>query len=229
MAQLLVSVRSLEEAREAFAAGAHLIDLKEPAAGSLGRVSDDVAQRVADDLGRHVTLSMALGELADWNKVDDGRVPPGIAYTKLGLAGCAAIDDWPARWRRVLHGLPEGCRPVAVAYADWRHVQAPSPEVVLSQAVPRACRALLIDTCDKASGNVFDHWPPHEVAQFLSRAGKLGLMTVLAGSLTVDLIRTALSCSPDYLAVRGAVCDGTRESALIAEKVRQWVERVRNE
>ena len=229
MARLLVSVRSLAEAREAFAAGAHLIDLKEPGAGSLGRVSDDVAQSVANDLGRQATLSMALGELADWNKVEDGHVPPGIAYAKLGLAGCAAIVDWPARWRRVLRCLPEGCRPVAVAYADWRHVRAPSPDVVLSQAVPLACRALLIDTCGKASGNVFDHWPPREVAQFVNRAGKLGLTTVLAGSLTVDIIRAALDCSPDYIAVRGAVCEVTRQSPLVPEKIRQWVKRVRDE
>lgn len=225
MARLLVSVRSLDEAREAFAAGAHLIDLKEPAAGSLGRVPDDVAQSVAQHLGHSVALSMALGELDDWNTVELGRIPPGIAYAKLGLAGCAATDDWPARWQSGSRPLPAGCRLVAVVYADWLHVQAPPPDMVLSQAVPLGCRAVLVDTCDKASGNVFDHWPPREVARFLARAGQLGLTTVLAGSLTFDIIEPALGCLPDYLAVRGAVCGGARQSALVGDKVRQWVKR----
>lgn len=226
MTRLLVSVRSLEEAREAFSAGAHLIDLKEPTAGSLGRVPEGVAHSVAHDFGRRITLSMALGELADWNSAGHRPIPPGIAYAKLGLAGCAAIDDWPLRWRRVAGALPEGCHPVAVAYADWRHVEAPSPDLVLAEAVPLGCRGLLIDTCQKASVNVFDHWTAREVAQFLDRAAKLGLLTVLAGSLNLDVIEEALGCSPDFLAVRGAVCDGTRQSALVGGKVRQWVEKV---
>lgn len=225
MARLLVSVRSLDEAREAFVAGAHLIDLKEPTLGSLGRVSDQITQSIAHHLGHSVALSMALGELADWHETELVQIPPGIAYAKLGLAGCAARDDWPTHWQRALRTLPAGCRPVAVVYADWRHVQAPSPDMVLSQAVPLGCRAVLVDTCDKASGNVFDHWPPREVAHFLARAGQFGLTTVLAGSLTFDVIEPALGCLPDYLAVRGAVCGGTRQSALVGDKVRQWIER----
>jgi (5-formylfuran-3-yl)methyl phosphate synthase len=229
MTRLLVSVRSLDEAQDAFAAGAHLIDLKEPSGGSLGRVPDDVALAVSRRLGKRRTLSMALGELADLTEADERAVPEGIAYAKLGLAGCAARDDWPARWRRALHGLPTACGAVAVAYADWKRVSAPSPDCVLREAVSFGCRALLVDTCDKAAGNIFDHWPIRDVARFVDRVRGQHLLTVLAGSLTVETAPAALSCLPDYLAVRGAVCDGGRQSVLVRAKVRHWVEMVTSE
>src|SRR5690554_1200212 len=44
--RLLVSVRSPEEAEAALVGGADLIDVKEPAAGSLGRAADAVIEAV---------------------------------------------------------------------------------------------------------------------------------------------------------------------------------------
>ena len=48
MTRLLVSVRSAAEARTALAGGADVIDVKEPAHGSLGRASTEVIREVID-------------------------------------------------------------------------------------------------------------------------------------------------------------------------------------
>jgi uncharacterized protein (UPF0264 family) len=115
---------------------------------------------------------------------------------------------------------------VAVIYADWRDADAPEPDQVLDAAVANGCRALLIDTWRKDGGNVFAHCKAPEIDALFHRAKGCGLLTVLAGSLGLDNVEAALSLSPNYLAVRGAVCNGPREGELCLHKLRQWCELV---
>lgn len=230
MAGLLVSVRSLDEARLAATAGVDLIDLKEPRFGSLGRV----APEVADDIARHLApahrLSMALGELAQWMP-DDFRdcreIPAGILFGKIGLAGCAGASDWPSRWRRAIEALPPHCQPVAVAYADWRNAEAPDPQAVLSEAAANGCPALLVDTWGKRAGDIFAHLNSPELRKLFGKAMKFGLLTVLGGSLSLRNFQAALDLEPDYLAVRGAVCDGARDGGISAAKLHPLLRLVR--
>lgn len=226
MTRLLVSVRSLDEALDAFEAGADIIDLKEPAAGSLGRVPQAVAEEVAARLGSSVPLSMALGELRNvTNSIAAARgdeLPEAIVFAKLGLAGYASDPQWPRHWADAVGRLPASCAPVAVVYADWQAAEAPPPADVLPWAAKLGCRALLIDTCNKNRGNVFDHLPTPQVTELLADAHSRQLLTVLAGSLTLDSAADALHCGPDYLAVRGAVCGGSRQARLMPDKVRVW-------
>lgn len=228
MTQLLVSVRSLDEALDAFEAGADLIDLKEPSAGSLGRVTDAVALEVSARLREWVPLSMALGELladlpaAGTTQADPFALPDAISFAKLGLAGCAAINRWPSRWEAAVRRLPATCAPVAVIYADWEVTFSPAPETVLEWATRLGCRALLIDTYEKKGATVFEYLPLNRLAQLIASARSRQLLSVLAGSLTLDTARQALHLAPDFVAVRGAVCDGPRHARLVPEKVRQW-------
>lgn len=228
MTQLLVSVGSLDEALDAVEAGADLIDLKEPSAGSLGRVSDAVAFEVSARFGGQVPLSMALGELladlpaAEETQTDPFALPDAISFAKLGLAGCAAIDRWPGRWEAAVRQLPATCAPVAVIYADWEATFSPAPETVLEWATCLGCRALLIDTYEKKGGSVFDHLELNRLARLIAIARSRRLLSVLAGSLTLDTAREAFQLAPDFVAVRGAVCDGSRSARLMPEKVRQW-------
>lgn len=226
MTRLLISVRSLDEALDAFDAGADIIDLKEPSAGSLGRVPQAVAEEVAARLGKSIPLSMALGELRNVTYsvggICGGDLPEAIAFAKLGLAACASDGQWPRPWAAAVRRLPASCAPVAVVYADWHAAEAPPPADVLHWAAKLGCRALLIDTCNKNRGNVFDHLPMPHVAKLLADARSRQLLTVLAGSLTLDSAADALNCGPDYLAVRGAVCGGLRQARLMPDKVRVW-------
>jgi uncharacterized protein (UPF0264 family) len=62
---LLVSVRSAAEAEAALAGGAALIDVKEPARGSLGRADEAVIRAVLGAVAGRRPVSAALGELAE--------------------------------------------------------------------------------------------------------------------------------------------------------------------
>jgi uncharacterized protein (UPF0264 family) len=215
---LLVSVRSADEARVALAGGADVIDVKEPNRGSLGAADAQVVAAVAAAVGEFVPISAAVGELLEGRTLAAGTA--GIAFAKIGLAGCRSRADWPARWRAAIAEWPASVRPVAVVYADWQFADAPPPENVLAEAIAIGCPALLVDTWDKSRGTLFDHWRAHDVAQLCRQVRAAGIAVVLAGSLHGESLAAAVACRPDLIAVRGAVCAGGRTGAVLAARVR---------
>ena len=219
MTRLLVSVRDAAEASIALTAGADLIDIKEPAKGSLGAASVETVREIIAAVGGRVPVSAALGELLEGSGVGNALPKTGLAYAKFGLAGCDPVSDWRDRWSRALTQLPRHIQPVAVAYADWRQAQAPRPAAVLAEARLNGCQAVLIDTFDKARGDLFNHATDSELADFLQSARGAELLVVLAGSLSVMTIPRALALAPDYVAVRGAACIGSRRGSIDAVKI----------
>src|SRR6516162_9005987 len=89
--RLLVSVRNATEAEAALAGGAHLIDVKEPARGPLGRADEATIAAVVRRVAGRRPVSAAMGELAP--NAGPGA-PPGLAYVKWGLAGRACNAGW---------------------------------------------------------------------------------------------------------------------------------------
>lgn len=222
MTGLLVSVRSAAEARLAQLGGADLIDVKEPSFGSLGASTPKVWSEVAAAVGNACSLSAALGELVDFAPISFVGLQ-GFRFAKLGLAGCGQINDWVERWQAALAELPDWIAPVAVAYADYRTCGSPAPDEVLRVGQRLGCKAILIDTYDKQRGDLFDAMPLAQLRDLFEQAERLSLTTVVAGSLCKDRLDDALGLQPDYIAVRGAVCRGTREGELDASLVRDWI------
>src|SRR5260370_30113340 len=128
MAQLLVSVRSLDEAESALVGGAGLIDMKELSRGSLGRLNPEIMHEIIDFVAGRASLSAAMGELLENDERPRVR---GLSYAKWGLAGCGRAKDWRSRLKALAQemqgGMP-GWELVIVAYADWQKAAAPSPD-----------------------------------------------------------------------------------------------------
>ena len=222
MTRLLVSVRSAAEAIVAADAGADLIDVKEPDRGSLGPADPLVVQQVCGALGSSRPISAALGELLELER--SGQVPspsPGVLFAKLGLAGCADLSDWPARWQRAVTACAPGVQPVAVVYADSEAAHSPSLDDVLIHAQTMGCPALLIDTFDKRGPGLVRLWASDELQAAVFAAHRADMICVLAGQLTLEQVPGLLRFDPDYIAVRGAVCTGGRTGILSAELVQQ--------
>lgn len=223
MTRLLVSVRSAREALAALAGGADLIDVKEPHRGSLGAATPAVWRHVALAVRSLRPLSAALGELRDIRPFDNDALQ-GYAFAKLGLAGCAALPDWQQRWQAALAMLPRAIAPVAVAYADYHAAGAPPPHLICAVGQQLGCRALLVDTFQKEHGDVFDVLGVDQLVKLFRQARDLDLRIVLAGSLRLDRLRDALGIWPDYVAVRGAVCQTSRAGELSEQLVHRWAE-----
>jgi uncharacterized protein (UPF0264 family) len=218
MTRLLVSVRDVDEARVALRAGVHLIDIKEPSRGSLGRADRSVVEEIVATVGKAAPVSMALGELAADVGLAGGAMAAGVSYAKLGLAAMAEDPDWPERWQRAVEPMG-GVGVVAVIYADWRAARAPRPDRVLEEACRLGCRAVLIDTFEKSAGNLLSHWPMDELSAFVAEIRRRAMLAVLAGSLDEDAIGRVLSLGPDYIAVRGAACRGGRGGPVDFQRV----------
>jgi uncharacterized protein (UPF0264 family) len=218
MTRLLVSVRDTDEAQIAVQAGADLIDVKEPRRGSLGAADAEIVAAIVDVVADRMPVSMALGELLERSLVP--VIPHGVRYAKVGLAGCGDISDWPARWERTLEGLPIGTRPVAVVYADTGST-SPSRHLVMQQASRLGCAAVLVDTWNKMDGPLTAHWSQERICSFVLDVQNRGMLAVIGGGLTAELIEQILPARPDFVAVRGAVCQEGRTGSIDVARIRR--------
>ncbi len=216
MTKLLVSVRSAAEAKLAAGAGVDLIDVKEPARGSLGAADLATIRAIAAAAPDHLPLSAALGELAEFDLVAElensassllgGYLPKPVRFAKIGLAGMAGRADWPMRWQAALKRLPAQVTPVAVAYADYELSGSPTIDEVWQWGRRLGCGALLIDTYDKRGPGLLGWLGERELVGLRDATKRDGAWLVLAGSLTLETIGRLLPLEPDYVAVRGAAC-----------------------
>ncbi len=222
MAGLLVSVRNEQEAVEAWQGGADIIDVKEPWRGSLGAAPIEVCHQIAHTLAGQIPLSVALGELTDSDLPRRLEQLPPVHFAKIGLAGCQRLADWSARWRWAVQCFPSGTSPVAVAYVDWQRASSPHPREVLRRAAEIGCQAMLYDTYDKLGGGLLQIMGIEPLGRVVEQTRQQGMLVVLAGSLALADLPAIRPLAPDFVAVRGAVCLGSRTGRIARERVRQF-------
>ena len=213
VAKLLVSVRSVAEAKAAFEGGAAVIDVKEPRLGPLGRAPAFTWRAIRDEIPERVPVSVALGELAD---LDLGSIRPedfaGIAFRKVGPARSG--QAWLSRWDQARRIDEAGAGWVAVAYADWDRAEAPSLDEVIAAALEADhCPGVLVDTWDKTLGCPIvasEGWRSR-----IKRIQRSGRFVALAGRLDRAAIERLRPLEPDLFAVRGAACVGNRRDGVV--------------
>jgi uncharacterized protein (UPF0264 family) len=227
MAELLVSVRSVAEAKAALDGGAALIDVKEPTKGSLGQAAISTIRAIRSTVGQCCPVSAALGEIRNQPSVTH---LPGVSYLKWGLSELRNRN-----WRQILtrvgndwQALNSGCRRVAVSYADWRKAGAPTPADVCAFACENRWEVFLVDTWEKI-GQTLLHWlSVDDICRLARDCRRAGVRLALAGSLGPNEIRSLRIAQPSWFAVRGAACkQGCRIKAVDASRVRDLVELVR--
>jgi (5-formylfuran-3-yl)methyl phosphate synthase len=235
--RLLISVRSLAEARIALEGGASIIDLKEPAHGPLGPVAPEVrhevaaferADRTTGSMFPRRDFSLALGELCDWcgEEIDSLDVYKAL---KLGLAGMAGQRDWPELWRAAMECRGASVDRVLVACADAESCAAPTPEEVLEAAVETGCNSVMLDTFQKSGRSSLKCLGPARLRKFVASAGAQNLPVALAGSLGLNDIPFLMALGPRILGFRGAACVGGREGQLSVQKIRCLENAISNE
>jgi uncharacterized protein (UPF0264 family) len=224
--KLLVSVVDADEARAAAEAGADIIDVKNPAEGSLGAPSPAVIAAVRAVVEQPV--SAAIGDMPNLPGTAAlaalGAASSGAAYVKVGLWGVSTEDDAVALLRAVRHAVP-GAVVVAAAYADARRVTSDSVGPLTRRAsrpplapelLPRVARAAgvevcLLDTAIKDGRGLLEWLSP---APFVAEAHDLGLEVALAGALRAEDLPVVRDAGADIAGVRSAACVGGRSGSL---------------
>src|SRR6516165_8129507 len=89
MTLMLASVKNKAEAETAWAGGADIIDLKDPAKGALGALDTGIAAEIVRSVGKRLPLSAAAGETngAPGEVVDAvaAATATGVDYVKVGI------------------------------------------------------------------------------------------------------------------------------------------------
>ena len=123
--KLLVSVVDADEARTAAAAGADIVDVKNPGEGSLGAPSPAVIVGVRAAVPAELPVSAAIGDMPNLPGTAAlaalGAVRSGATFVKVGLWGVSTEDEAVDLLRAVREGAA-GAVVVAAAYADARRV-----------------------------------------------------------------------------------------------------------
>ncbi len=229
--QLLVSVRSVAEAHGALSGGAQILDIKEPSRGSLGMAAIrdiESISKVCAAVNSAIPLSVALGEVVDWNDNSDiPSLPRGVTFAKLGLSRCGLDSGWLDHWKRVRLEFESRSQSkfqwVAVAYADSEEAAAPSPAEVLQVAIDTGCAGLLIDTWTKGSRSLLDEIRKTELISIGSACHEAELFFALAGKINIKSLSLLSGIPADVLAIRSAACRaGDRTSALDTGCVREF-------
>lgn len=220
--KLLVSVRSAAEARAALEGGCDWLDVKEPVLGSLGRASNSAIKEILSVPRGNVPLSLAAGELREireplweqWRPVIDG-----VELAKVGLSRCAGYKPWRHELKDLAANAPQGLRLASVYYADHQQAYSPQWEEIVEVATEIESPIVLIDTFVKDGRGLLAHVNAEQLYSYRQQLSRLGIGLALAGSLSHEDFPALVPLRPDVIAVRGAVCEKGRESAVVAGKV----------
>lgn len=242
MTELLVSVRSVEEAKivDSFQIG--ILDVKEPDKGGLGASDPATILEIGKAVSGPYLKSFSAGELGDWDSPVSavqsllfdryGAVTlRDFQFIKVGLANMRQ-KDWRLRWNALFQGFSNQASDspyfelgsVGVVYLDHEYSDAPKPTELVKffLGVPH-CAAVLFDTCHKGR-DLFEYCTAGELGDLLTACRESGIKTVVAGSVSLASLPTVLDLAPDYVGVRGAVCVGGRKKQVDGELVEEFVE-----
>jgi len=212
MTRFLASVRDRVEATTALAAGADIIDLKDPARGALGALDPDaIAACVAAVSGR-AEVSATVGDLPMKPETVRAAVlataATGVDYVKLGLFA----DGDAQACLGLLAEETSALSLILVVFAD-----APPDFDPISAAAQVGAAGVMLDTARKDGRSLRDHLPLDRIADFVAAARASGLLAGLAGSLRARDVPSLLPLAPDLLGFRSALCrNGARGAALDA-------------
>ncbi|MCY3005268.1 MAG: hypothetical protein NTV29_04745 [Planctomycetota bacterium] len=222
--QLLVSANTLEECILLQELKVPWIDLKEPRHGPLGRPELPLVKQFAAGMtsasSRVPHWSIAGGELPDWNSESDAAFIKALGaqgpertngHIKWGLARAEQTTNWREKLSKIVAQTPSPEQVILVHYADYRRVDAPDWNTVLSAAAEQRIDKILIDTAVKDGSKLTDWLEIHLLEQRIQDAKRQNFQIAIAGSIPLDQLAKLSRLEPNWIGVRGAVCRNPRD------------------
>ncbi len=233
--KVLVSPMSVDEAIESLRGGADIIDVKNPAEGSLGANFPWVIRQIKELVEREgKLLSATVGDMdfkpGTASLAALGAAYAGADYIKVGLYGVKTPDQVYEMMSGVVRAVKDynsSAMVVAAAYADHHRVGAVSPLEIAEPAYRAGCDGIMVDTAIKDGRNLFEFMGREELERFISSAHERGMFCALAGSLSWDHMGLLKELRPDIIGVRTMVCENGRNSMIRSELVSKLMASVR--
>ena len=174
--RLLVSVTDASEARVAVEGDVDIVDVKNPAEGSLGAPGPGVIEQVREVVPPERPVSAAIGDLPNLPGTAAlaalGAAHSGATYVKVGLWGTSTTEEAVAVLRAVRDALDGGATVIAAAYADAERVSGGPlpPRAVVAAARQAGVGGCLLDTAVKDGRGLLE-WLAPEVLEALVAEG----------------------------------------------------------
>jgi hypothetical protein len=228
---LLVSVARADEVADALAGGAEILDVKEPARGSLGRAEPSVLRAARSAAPPAIPVTAALGDTlpgpgrgldalaaraAELARCGAGALKVGLAGTRDTTRARRALEELRARLAET--DAPP-VRLVAVVFADepGRPIR---PHDLPGVAAEAGLDGAMLDTLVKGR-SILELLGERDLSAWIDDVRARGLFAGLAGSLRLSDLARAAALAPDLVGLRGAVCAGGRGGRVVAARVRR--------
>jgi hypothetical protein len=212
--KLLISVQSLSEALKIKNCNFDILDIKNPAEGSLGANYPGVIKSITEKV-KDVPISAAGGDLpgesGTASLITYGLAHTGVDYIKLGLYGFKDKESATKMLRESVKAAKlsgKNIKLIAAAYADYKKAGTISPFTLNEIAFETEIDGIMIDTLNKNDKNLFSFLNVDQLKRFVENAKKAGVLSALAGSLRISHLETLKEINPDIIGFRGAVCSG---------------------
>ncbi|HJM82244.1 MAG TPA: (5-formylfuran-3-yl)methyl phosphate synthase [Nitrospinota bacterium] len=214
--RLLTSVISPAEAAHIFDLS-DLIDIKDPSSGSLGMPDPITVRDTRKLIGVDADLSVAIGDLDKQGQktIDRAKTLVGFGATYIKTA-LSDIDKTTARLnlKKLKSSVPLSVKVIAAAYVDAITYGYFNPMDLPRIAFEARLDGVLLDTFLKEGKTLFDYADDHMLTQFVVEARELGLVTALAGSLSIEHLERIFKINPDWVGFRSALTmSGIREES----------------
>ncbi len=225
-----------QEASEAIAGGADIIDVKNPQEGPLGASFPWVIKRIREITPKNIQMSCTLGEAPNLpgsiSLAALGAASLGVDYIKVGLYGLKTLKEAISLLQNVNRAAKESnanIKVVAAGYADAERVSTIDPLFVPEIASKAQVDAAMLDTAVKDGKNLFNFLTIEQLGKFVNSSHKFGLEAALAGSLRKEDLPVVYGLGADIAGSRGAACtNNDRVKGQITEnQVRELVQAIK--
>lgn len=215
MTQLLISVKNVEESRIARYAGIDVIDLKDPAVGALGALEPHIVSQVVQEIDHNTLVSATVGE--GHQRVED-LVRDILLYASLDVDIIkVSVSDLFLQahfFTEIVKLTTKNIRIVAVLFAD-----KPLDFSLIATLQKYGFYGAMLDTQAKQC-SLLEVQSIEVLSQFVNLCLKHQLVSGLAGSIRNNHMNTLLALNPNFIGLRGGVCDEqNRASKLSGSKV----------
>jgi uncharacterized protein (UPF0264 family) len=216
--RLLVSPKTIEEAKIVIDNQVDYIDCKNPNEGSLGANFPWIIKEMKDLIPpeSHQLLSATIGDFPNLpgsaSLAALGAAVSGADIIKVGLKGPNNQKTATELMKKVVKAVKDynkDIKIVTAGYADKiRMMSSPEFMEIPVIAAESGSDIAMLDTYIKDDKGLFDFLTIDQLIQFKNKAQNLNLKVALAGNLRKKDIPLINHIGPDIIGVRSAVCEG---------------------
>jgi len=214
--KLLISPLDRDEALEAVKGGAGIIDVKNPAEGSLGANFPWIISEIKGLLPNGVELSATIGDFPNLPGTASlaalGVASLGVNYIKIGLYGVNSPQDAIKLASSTVRAVKESysnTKVVIAGYADYDRIDSIPSHLIPSIAEKSEADIAMLDTAVKDGTNLFSFLNMEQLEEFTGNSHNSGIKVALGGSLTQKHIQPLSEIGVDIIGIRGAACQNS--------------------